>query len=44
MLDLDKNTDGSYNDLIFLKPLFTTKFGAEEDLLKSMVTTSPKAQ
>ena len=25
MLDLDKNTDGSYNDLIFLKPLFHNK-------------------
>lgn len=25
MLNLDKNTDGSYNDLIFLKPLFHNK-------------------
>ena len=44
MLDLDKNTDGSYNDLIFLKPLFTIRFGAEKDLLKSMAMISPKAQ
>ena len=25
MLDLDKNTDSLYNDLIFLKPIFHNK-------------------
>ena len=44
MLDLDKNTDSLYNDLIFLKPLFTIRFGAEEGLLKSMAMTFLRVQ